>query len=85
MLLQQIKSTGSNREIAIKKLKTNTRLKNKACNSPQMETLNKSHEIKLIRRETQHKVAEHKHLKFLTLLTPSVDKTPNLYGSNLLF
>jgi hypothetical protein len=56
------------------------KIQNKAWNSPQIKTLQQSHELKLIRALTKHTVPEHKQLKFLTPLTPSVDKTAKPYG-----
>jgi hypothetical protein len=40
----------------------------------------KIHELWLIRPQTQHKNPGHIYLKFLTLLTPPVEKIVNLYG-----
>jgi adenine-specific DNA methylase len=65
---------------AFKGLITNTGLENKAWNSPQIKILQQSHELHIIRLQTQNTVPENKHLKFLTSLTTSVDKTANLYG-----
>jgi len=42
--------------MAIEKLKSTTRLKNKTCTNPQIKNQNMSHELKLIRPQTQQKV-----------------------------
>jgi len=41
----------------------------------------KSHELRLIRPQTQHRESEHARLIFPTPLTPFVEKTWNLHGS----
>jgi hypothetical protein len=46
----------------------------------QIKNYKKSHELKLIKPQTQHQNPEHKYLKFLTLLTPAVEKIMNLHG-----
>jgi hypothetical protein len=45
---------------------------------PQIENHKNSYELRLIRPQTQHKNPEHMYLKFLTPVTPSVEKTVNL-------
>jgi hypothetical protein len=74
MHLRTIKSTGSIRKRAVEKLKTYTRLKkkNRAWNIPQIKTIKESHELGLLRWQTQHKVPE--------FLAPSVDKIANDRG-----
>jgi hypothetical protein len=62
--------------MAIKRQKLTTRLKNKTWTNRQKPL--KNHELKLIRPQTQHKNPEHTYLKFLTPLTPSVEKIVNL-------
>ena len=71
---------GSNRERAIEKLKTTTRLKNKAWKILQIKTTNKRLGLSLIRTQTRHKIIKHTLLQFVTPLTPSVGKIPNLHG-----
>jgi len=44
---------------------------------PQIENLQKSHELRLIRAQTQHKNPEHMYLNFLI---PSVEKTVDPHG-----
>jgi hypothetical protein len=39
-----------------------------------------SHDLKKIKPQTQHKKPEHKNLKFLTPLAPSVENIVNLHG-----
>jgi len=46
-----------------------------------LKIIKKNHELKLIRPQTQHKYPEHMYLKFLTPLTPSVEKIVKLHGS----
>jgi hypothetical protein len=58
---------------APKKLKTIVTLHN-------LKQRKKSHELILIRPQTQHKEQEHKHSKCLTLPTPSIEKIVNLFG-----
>jgi hypothetical protein len=79
---EEIKSTGSNRKVATEKLATNKRLKkkNETWNTPQIKTIQKTLELRLISPQTQHKEPEHTHLKFVTLRTPSVDKITKLHG-----
>jgi hypothetical protein len=64
--------------MAIEKL--TTRLTNKTWTNVQIKNHKKSHELRLIRPQIQHKNPEHMHLKFLTSPTPSVEKIVNLYG-----
>ena len=45
----------------------------------------KSHELRLIRPQTQHKNREHMYLKFLTPLTTFVEKTVNLHGFKYIY
>jgi hypothetical protein len=59
--------------MAIEKL--STRLKNKTWTRAQIKNHKKSHELRLIRPQTQHKNPENTYLKFLTPLMPSVEKT----------
>jgi hypothetical protein len=54
--------------------KLTARLKNKASKYLQIKNHKISHEIRMNRRQTQHKNPEHVYLKFLTPLTPSVGK-----------
>jgi hypothetical protein len=61
--------------MAIKK-----RLKNKTWTNPQIKSHKKSHELKLIRPQTEHKSSETTFLKFLTPPTPSVERIVNLHG-----
>jgi len=78
---EESKSTGSNKKVATEKLKTTTRLKkNEAWNTPQIKTIRKTLELILMRPQTQHKEPEHAHLKFVTLLTPSVEKITKRHG-----
>jgi hypothetical protein len=63
--------------VSVMKLKINYRLKNKTWTNAQIKNHKKSHELGLIRPQTQHKIPEHKYLKFLT---PSVETTVNLHG-----
>jgi hypothetical protein len=78
---EEIKSTGSNRKVATEKLKTTTRLKKmKPGTLAQIKAIQKTLELGLIRPQTQHKEPEHTHLKFVTLLTPSVEKIKKLHG-----
>ena len=82
--MQRLHVSGAVRPIygslGVKRLTTHIRLKNKACSSPYIKTLQQSHELQMLRPQTQHSVPEHKHLKFPTQLTPSADKTANLCG-----
>jgi hypothetical protein len=74
--------------MAIKKLinglkNVTTRLKNKTWTNPQIK--NHKKRCRLIITQTQHKNPEHIYLKFLTLLTPSVEKTVYFHGFNYIF
>ena len=60
-----------------KNSKLTTRLKNKTWTNPQIKDRNKSHELRLIRPQIQHKNPENMYLK-LTPLTPSVEKIVKL-------
>jgi hypothetical protein len=72
MRLRTIKSRGNIRKIAVEKFKkTQDSKKNRAWNIPQIKTIKESHELGLIRPQTQHKAPKHSNLKFLT---PSVEK-----------
>jgi hypothetical protein len=51
-----------------------TRPKNKTWINAQIKNYEKREELKLIRPQIQHKNPEHKYLKFITTLTPSVRK-----------
>jgi hypothetical protein len=62
--------------MAIEKL--TTRLKNKAWTNLQIKNHKKNHELRLLRLQTT-KNSEHMYLKFLTPLTPSVEKIVSLY------
>jgi hypothetical protein len=62
--------------VAIEKL--TIRLKNKTRTNPQIKNHNMSHELRLIRPQTQHTNPEHTYLKFLTPLRPSMEKTVHL-------
>jgi len=62
------------------KEKLTTKFKNKTWTNPQIKNHTKSHELRLIRPQTQHTYLKHTYLKFLTPLTPSVEKTVNLHG-----
>jgi len=46
--------------------------------SPQITKHKQNHELRLIRPQTQHKAPEDTYLKFLTPLTPSVEKVVDL-------
>jgi hypothetical protein len=59
---------------AIEKLELTTRLKTKTWKDLQIKNHKNSHELRLIRPQTQHKNPKHTYLKFLIPLTPSVDK-----------
>jgi hypothetical protein len=48
--------------------------------NPQIKNHKKSHQPILIKPQTQHEESEQSHLKFLTQVTPSVDKIVNLHG-----
>jgi len=48
----------------LKNEKLTTRLKNKTCTKPQIKNHKKSHELTLIRPQTQYKKPEHMYLKF---------------------
>jgi hypothetical protein len=63
--------------MAIEKLKINYKT-NKTWTNPQIKNNKKSHELRLIRTQTQYKNPEHMSLKFITPLTPSVGKPVNL-------
>jgi hypothetical protein len=77
---EEIKSTGSNRKVATKKLKTTTRLKKmKPGTLPQTNTIQKTLEFRLIRPQTLYKEPEHMHLKSVTLLNP-VEKITKFHG-----
>jgi hypothetical protein len=58
--------------------KLNAKLKNKTWTNPQIKNHKNSHELGLIRPQTQHKNPEHMYLKFLIPPTPSVEKIVNL-------
>jgi hypothetical protein len=45
-----------------------------------LKTINGCNELRQIRPQTQHKNLEHTYFKFLTPLTPSVEKIMNLCG-----
>jgi hypothetical protein len=60
--------------MTIEKLPTS--LKNKTWTNLQLKNHKNSHVLRLIRLQTEHKSPEHRYLKFLT---PSVEKTVNLY------
>jgi hypothetical protein len=66
--------------MAIEKLKITTRLLNKTWTNPQIKNNKENHEFRLIRPQIQHKNPENMYLKFLTPITPSVEKTVNLCG-----
>jgi hypothetical protein len=57
-------SEGEKKRMAIEKL--TARLKNKTWMSLQIKNHKKSHELRLIRPQTQQKNPEHTYLKFLT-------------------
>jgi hypothetical protein len=59
--------------------KLTARLKNKTGTNPQTKDHKHSHELRLIRQQTQHKNPEQMYLKFLTPLTSSVEKTEYLW------
>ena len=64
---------------AIQTFKTRSKQKTKAWNSTQIKDKN-SHELILIRPQTQNKVPEHTHLSLPTPLRQPVEKTANLHG-----
>jgi hypothetical protein len=70
---------GSNRKMATEKLKLDYTTQ-KTWTYPQSINHKKSHEIRLIRPQHNTKI-QNTHLKFLTSLTPSVEKTVNFMGS----
>jgi hypothetical protein len=77
---EESKSTGSNMKVATEKLKTNTtKKKNEASNTPQINIIQKTLELRLIRPQAQHKETEHTYLKCVTLLAPSVEKITKLH------
>jgi len=57
--------------MATEKLNLTTRPKNKNL---QIKNHKNSHELRLIRPQTQHKNPQHMYLKFLTPPAPSVEK-----------
>jgi hypothetical protein len=61
--------------MATKKLNLTIRPKNKNL---QIKNYKKSHELRLIRPQTQHKNLQHMYLKFLTSPVASVEKIVNL-------
>jgi hypothetical protein len=61
----------------LKNEKLTTKPKNKSRTNPQIKNHEKSHELRLIRPQTQHRNPEHMYLKFLT---PSVEEVVNLHG-----
>jgi hypothetical protein len=63
----------------LKNSKLTTRLQNKTWTNPLIKNHKKSHELRLIRPQTQHKNPEDTYLKFLTPLRPSMEKTMNLH------
>jgi len=65
--------------MAIENLNINYKTQNKAWTNSHIKNHKKSHELKLIRPQTQHKNPEHV-FKFLTAQTPSVEKIVNLHG-----
>ena len=66
--------------MATKTLKIKYKLKNKTWANPQIKNHTRSHEVRLIRPQKQQKNPEHKYLKFLASLIPSVEETVNLHG-----
>jgi len=58
--------------------KLNKKLENKTCTSLQIKNHKTSHEIRLIRQQTQHKNPAHTYLIFLIPLTTSAEKIVNL-------
>jgi hypothetical protein len=61
-------------------LKLNTRHKNTAWNTPQIENIKTNDELTLIRQHTQPTKQEIGHLKFLTPLKPIAEEISNLHG-----
>jgi hypothetical protein len=51
-------------------------------NEPQINYCKKSHELRLIKLQTQQKNPEHMYLKFLIPLTTSVEKIVDFHGFN---
>ena len=66
--------------MATKNLKINYKTQNKTWTNLQIKNHEESHELKLIRPQTQNKNPEHMYLKFVTSLTLSVEKIVNLHG-----
>jgi len=71
-----------NRKMAIGKLKIYYKPQTYTWIIPQIKTPKKSYELRLIRLQTLHKNPEHMYLKFLTPLTPSVEKIVKFHGFN---
>jgi len=63
----------------LKNYELTKKFKNKISTNPQIKNHEKSHGLSMTRPQTQHKKLEHTYFKFLTPLTPSVEKTGNLY------
>jgi hypothetical protein len=73
--ISQMESKGSNRKMAIEQFKTNHKTQKLMWTNPQIKNHKRSHELRLIRPQMQHKYPDHGYLKFWTLLTPTVEKT----------
>jgi hypothetical protein len=71
-----------NRKMVIGKLKINYKPQTYTWTNLQIKNQWKSYEVRLIRPQTQHKNSEHMYLKFLTSLTPSVEKIVKFHGFN---
>jgi len=67
--------TNTKRKIAIEKQRQE--LKNKVLNNPHIKTIKTMNSVI---PHIQHNEPEHKHLIFLTTLTPSVEKISSLHG-----
>jgi hypothetical protein len=65
-------------KMAGEKLNLTTTLKNKTSANSQIEGHKKSHDLRLLRPQTQHRNPEGMYLKLLTQLTPYVEKIVNL-------
>jgi hypothetical protein len=66
--------------MAIGKLKIYYKPQTLTWINPQIKTHKKSYELRLIRPHTLHKNPEHTYLKFLTPVTPSVEKIVKFHG-----
>jgi hypothetical protein len=69
--------------MAIGKLKLATSLKHTLGPIQKLKPPKKSYELRLIRPQTQHKNPGHMYLKFITPLTPYMEKIVKYHGFNL--